>query len=303
MNPTLLSIVICTYNRDKYLQKCLEHLTKQSADTTSFEVLVVDNNSNDQTSKIAEEFKRTNQQLNFRYILEKEQGLSFSRNRGVNESQSDLISFIDDDAFADESYVANTIAYFQSHPEVDAIGGKVTPVYENGEPDWMSPYLLPLVAALDKGKIAKPFKGRQFPIGANMAFRKSVLENFQPFNTALGRKGEYLGSGEEKDLFFRLKANKHLAHYVPEVHVSHIIPDKRLDTNYIKRMAQGIGKSEALRIKSDPFVKILIKWIQEFLKIPATAILALLYSLNGKLAKAGMLIKFRYWLFSSFMSG
>jgi len=303
VNHLILSVVICTYNRDKYLQKCLNYLSAQSASKNLFEILVVNNNSTDQTEEICLHYQQVNPQIQFKYIIEPLQGLSFCRNHGIAESHGEIISYIDDDAFADVDYVSNLISYFQDHSKVDAVGGKVTPLYQSNQPEWMSSYLLPLVAALDMGDSAKPFKGWRFPIGTNMAFRRAVLVDSDPFHTGLGRKGSFLGSGEEKDLFYRLKKQNRTIHYVPNVQVQHSIPDVRTETDYIKRMAIGIGKSEALRIKKRPLHLVLGKWFLEFFKIGATAILAFSYTMQGKWPKASMLVKFRMWLFTGFLKG
>jgi glycosyltransferase involved in cell wall biosynthesis len=216
--PTL-SIIVCTYNREDYLVKCLQHLSRQSAKKDLYQVLVINNNSTDDTEKVCLNFKKTHSDIQFCHLIEKRQGLSFCRNRGLKESTGELISYIDDDAFADNDFTGNLIDYFQLNPEVSAIGGKVTPVYQGDPPAWMSRYLLPLVAALDKGKHSKPFRHMQFPIGANMGFRRSVLDEEEPFHTGLGRKGNYLGSGEEKDLFFILKKRNCQINNVPVLNV------------------------------------------------------------------------------------
>ncbi|GJM28679.1 MAG: glycosyl transferase family 2 [Cyclobacteriaceae bacterium] len=303
MSQPTLSIIVCTYNRDKYLVKCLEHLSNQSAHNDVFEIVVVNNNSTDDTDRVCSDFKKNHHEIQFHYVTEKQQGLSICRNRGLKVSAGLLVSYIDDDAFADSDYVKNLIRYFREHPEVDAIGGKVTPVYQGDPPDWMSRYLLPLVASLDKGEQSKPFGGVQFPIGANMAFRRSVFSEAEPFHTGLGRKGKFLGSGEEKDLFYRLKRRKCQIHYVSDVKVLHYIPESRLDPAYIKKMAQGIGQSEALRVHKTSFYTVAVKWLSEFFKIGATVILGLLFLLVGKWPKAKMLIKFRIWVFGSFIKG
>ena len=199
--------------------------------------------------------------------------------------------------------MTHLIQYFTQHPEVDAIGGKIHPDYQSQEPKWMSKYLLPLIAALDMGNSPKPFTGSKFPIGANMAFRREVFSTREPFRTNLGRKGDFLGSGEEKDFFIRLKKQGKTIHYVPTVQVKHYISDRRLEKAYIKRMAQGIGVSEAIRIQSGPFTEVLQKWISEFFKIGATLILAFVYAVRGQWSKGSMLIKFRLWLLSSFIKG
>ena len=301
MNQPILSIVICTYNRDTYLQKCLDHLSIQTAPKDVFEVLVINNNSSDQTEKICSDFSKNHQELQFRHLVEREQGLSYSRNLGVRQSKGEILSYIDDDAFADHKFVSNLIGYFHKHHDADAIGGKITPVYEGSAPRWMSKYLLPLVAALDMGNKPRVFKGRKFPIGANMAFRRRVFDQAGLFHTDLGRKGEFLGSGEEKEFFYRLKKQNMCIHYVPDIHVHHSIPDRRLQSDYIKKMAVGIGKSEALRLRQGSADQYIIGWVQEFLKIGATIILAIIYFLQGDLSKASMLFKFRLWFLGSFL--
>lgn len=303
MNKPKLSIIVCTYNRDKYLIKCLGRLSNQSAEKNLYEIIVINNNSDDDTEKVCLNFKQDHPELLYKYILEERQGLSYSRNRGIIESAGELISYIDDDAFADNAFAQNLIQYFEQNPAVGAIGGKVTPEYQEDPPSWMSRYLLPLVAALDKGNHPKPFRGMEFPIGANMAFRRLTLERVELFDTQLGRKGHFLGSGEEKDLFYRLKKKNCKIHYVPDVKVSHSIPKSRLKPEYIKRMAQGVGQSEAFRISKTSFTQIIGKWLMEFFKIGATLILGLLFLTTGQWEKASMLVKFRIWVFSSFIKG
>ncbi len=301
MNLPLLSIIVCTYNRDTYLRICLEHLNKLQLPTDQFEILVVDNNSTDNTAAVCEEFQQRQPQLDLSYLLETQQGLSYSRNLGLNKAKAPYISYLDDDAFANPDYAQNIIDYFEKNPQVDAIGGKITPIYEGTKPDWMSKYLLPLVAALDMGTEPVPFKGLKFPIGANMAFRQSALVGLKGFNTDLGRKGHFLGSGEEKDLFYRLQASNKIIHYVPNVHVNHSIPESRTQSEYIRRMATGVGKSEALRLQGAPVTSLIAKWLEEFFKIGATVILATYYTLILKWPKANMLVKFRWWVLTSFI--
>lgn len=301
MSKPRLSIIVCTYNRDKFLIKCLEHLSNQSAEKSLYEIIVINNNSNDDTENLCLNFRDDHPFLSFKYVLEKQQGLSYSRNRGIMESAGELISYIDDDAYADYDFAQNLMQYFHQNPEVGALGGKVTPEYQGDPPSWMSRYLLPLVAALDKGTKPKRFRGLEFPIGANMAFRHNTLTSVELFDTQLGRKGQFLGSGEEKDLFYRLKKKGCRIHYVPDVKVSHSIPQSRLTPEYIKRMAQGVGQSEAFRIRKTSFNQVLGKWLLEFFKIGATVILGVFFLITGQWEKAIMLVKFRIWVFSSFI--
>lgn len=289
-----ISVIVCTYNRERYIGKCLEHLHRQHADKKLYEVIIVDNNSTDQTPEICKAAVANYTETTFRYFFEPIQGHSQSRNRGIRESKGNIIAFLDDDAFTNPDYISNLNGFFFSHPEVIAIGGKIIPVYEGDPPAWMSKYLLPLVAAQDMGNRPKKFTGRKFPIGANMAFRKQAFKQYGFFNTDLGRKGSGLEGGDEKDVFDRLKQNNEMIFYVPNVVVEHIIPPKRVELSYIRGLGIGVGTSERKRIRESG--KIMNKIIEELYKSAGTGILALLYFLRGRFSAGVMIIKFRFWV-------
>lgn len=297
---SFLSIIVCTFNREKYIGRCLEHLVNQNADTSTFEVIVINNNSTDSSAQICSEI--VSQHAHFHYFLEKNQGLSYSRNRGIKESKGDILAFLDDDAFAQKDYVSNTIKFFKNHSEVQAIGGKIKPLYEGTPPKWMTSYLWPLVAAQDLGDRPKPFSGRKFPIGANMAFQKSIFERYGTFNLNLGRTGTKLEGGEEKDFFLRLKKDRISVFYVPNVEVNHIIPEKRVTKEYIKELAIGVGTSERKRIKEAGATVFFWKIVDELVKSFGTIILFIIYSLRGKFSAGIMLLKFRYWVVKGLMT-
>ncbi|MGJ3236007.1 glycosyltransferase [Marivirga sp.] len=292
----MISVIVCTYNRQEYLPYCLKYLANQSADNNNFEVLIIDNNSTDSTANIAKDFIKLNPQLVVKYFSEKNKGLTHARNRGIKEAKGEILSFIDDDAFVDYNFIKETKNYFDENQAVSAIGGKILPVYEVKEPKWMSKYLLTLVAALDMGNAPKKFKGRKFPIGANMAFRSKVFKEYGLFNTDLGRRGDVLEGGEEKELFLRLKKHKEIIHYVPKVKVDHIIPEKRLTMKYIKGLGIGVGSSEIKRLKRAGKTKWINKILSELIKITATILLFFIYLFKGRFSAASMLIKFRFWV-------
>ena len=164
-----LSIVVCTYNRERYIQQNLESFLNQTSNFSEFEVVIINNNSPDNTDEICTEFISNHPEVNWVYKIETNQGHTYARNRGIAESAGEFIAFIDDDAFVRKEYCQNIIQFFTQNDSVDAIGGLIIPVYESGaEPKWMTPYLLTLVAAQDYGKETKEFHPRKFPIGANM---------------------------------------------------------------------------------------------------------------------------------------
>jgi glycosyltransferase involved in cell wall biosynthesis len=279
----------------------LNHLKDQSAPKKDYEVLIIDNNSKDQTSKIAREFIQSDSDLNAYYFCEQNQGHTFARNRGIKEAKGSILSFIDDDAFVGHNFIKEIQFYFDRNEEVSAIGGKILPVYEKETPKWMSKYLLTLVSALDMGNSPKKFKGSKFPIGANMAFRAEVFEKYGLFNTDLGRRGTELEGGDEKEVFLRLKKENEEIHYAPKVKVDHIIPESRLTMDYIKGLGIGVGSSEKRRVINAGFGETISKFASESIKIAATFILFCFYFIQGKFAQANMLVKFRFWVLKGYL--
>ena len=297
-----LSIIVCTYNRDRYIGKTLDLLSDQSTNNSDYEVLVIDNNSTDKTTDICLDFIDKPEHTNFHYFLEKNQGHTYSRNRGIKESKAGYIAFLDDDAWVNRNYCEEIIKFFDGHEEVTAIGGKIIPEYESKEPVWMSRYLWPLVAGLDMGNQIREFKGTQYPIGANMAYRSNVFEKYGLFDIDLGRRGKGLEGGDEKDMIFRLKMGGERIFYVPSVSVRHIIPDSRTTRSYIKGQAVGVGVTEKKRLSGKGSGAAIKKSFSEFIKIGATTVLGLFYILTFRPAKGIMLIRFRTWVIQGYLS-
>ena len=298
----MISIIICTYNRQKFILKTLKCLQEQDFPASDFEIIIVNNNSSDNTKAICADFVSQSPGLQINYVEEYNQGLSYARNRGIKEAKGAIITFIDDDAFAVSGFLKSIHGFFSQNSSVLALGGKVKPEFETGKPSWMSPFLMPLVAALDMGENIKEFSGKSFPVGANMSFRSEVFERFGLFNNDLGRKGNNLLGSEEKDFFNRLKKATIKIIYLPEAEVTHIIPPSRITIDYIKRQAIGIGVSERLRVKSAGVFEELKKTADELFKVGATLLLSLYYTFTLQFSKAYMLIKFRFWVLKGFYS-
>lgn len=297
-----LSIIVCTYNRERYIEETLKLLSDQSIEKSGYEVLVIDNNSTDNTKSICEKFTKQSGHSNFHYFLETNQGHTFSRNRGIKEAKGQYLAFLDDDAWVENTYCEEIIKFFTRHPDVSALGGKIIPLYEGNEPVWMTKFLWPLVAGLDMGGEIKEFKRSKYPIGANMAFGASVFKDYGLFNVELGRRGKGLEGGDEKDIIYRLKRDHKKVVYVPSIVARHIIPDSRIQKSYIKGQAIGVGTSEKKRLMHDGFKKKMIKTMEELIKILATCMLALYYLFTFRPDKGIMLLRFRVWVIQGFLS-
>ena len=186
-NTLQISVVICTYNRDQFINKCLECLAQQTLSKECYEVILVDNNSTDSTASIAQSFIASHPQLNSRYVFETNKGLSFARNRGIAEAHSNIITYIDDDAEATPVFLEIILNFLKQHHDVVGVGGKVIPLYsESKEPKWMNKYLNGFVAKVDLGnKILLYDKKMKYPAGCNMTYRKEILQKAGGFNNKL----------------------------------------------------------------------------------------------------------------------
>jgi len=292
----MVSIVICTYNRQEYLPKCLGHLKAQNCDPKAYEIVLINNNSTDSTDAICNDFIAANSSLNVSYYIESNPGLSFARNRGINEAKGDIICFIDDDGFAIPEYV-NIISDYSKKMEFSnymAFGGKVIPCYNEGmSPKWISPYISGLVSEVDLGKKVKTF-AKKYPAGCNMIFRKEFFEKHGGFNTDLHTRGD------DKFIFLKLKESGNKILYIPELEVSHFIDDYRLEKSFIIRLSKIIGQSECIRLKNHKLISRLQKQIEYLVKLKIALGLGLLYLIKGQSLKAQYLVLVRWYVLKGY---
>lgn len=274
----------------------LQSVALQKCNPDDFELVLINNQSTDSTNLICEKFVAENPSLPIRYFIETKQGLSFARNRGLKEAKGNYFVFIDDDAFLCENYISELKCYLKNAPKELGFGGKILPFLECELPNWMSKYLESLMSVIDLGNETKLFKGAKYPVGANMGFSASVVTKIGVFNEELGRIGNSMLGGEEKDFFFRMKSAGIPIYYFSKMIVHHVIPAKRLTVEFIKKLALGIGESERLRTKKNGLNSYLYRWFLELYKWGGTFALFFIYLFKGSLSKGVMLIKFRYWI-------
>jgi glycosyltransferase involved in cell wall biosynthesis len=291
----MISIIICTYNRDKYIYKTLEFIAKNDYSYDRYEIILVNNNSADDTESECFRFRTDYTGINFRYFIEANQGLSFARNRGIIEAQGDLIVFLDDDSFVEWDYLKKLDHYCKEHPDMIAFGGKISPLFETGiVPAWLSTWSYSWVAAINMGDKVKLFKGNRYPIGANMGFKKEYFAKYGVFSTSLGRSKKNLIGGEEKDIFNRSSRKVNKIYYFPEIQVQHVIPESRTTKAYIKKLGKGVGISEKVRtleISEGTYFK---RIISEIIKWCASIFLFALYTVIFQPQKGTALVLFRW---------
>lgn len=292
----MISVIICTYNRDKYIYNVLKSIAQGSLGTNRYEIVLIDNNCTDRTRPEVERFCADFPDVTLNYYVETKQGLSHARNRGIRESKGDLLVYVDDDATVNPDYLATYSNWFEQHPETDAAGGPIIPHYETGaEPKWMTYFIKRLLTGyLYFGNKPGPFPGKNYPGGGNAAYRSSVFEKVGLYNVELGRNGNNLGGGEEKDIFDKMSRHGMQFTYLPDAILYHSIPGYKLEPDYFNRLTKGIGQSErarTLKIGRKSYRK---RLISEFKKWCATLVLWCFYLVTFRPQCGNMLIKFRH---------
>lgn len=256
MKVEAASVLICTYNRARLLRETLAALQAMipPADC-QVEIIVVDNNSTDNTQLvIAEATARSG--LPVIPVRESAQGKSFALNRGLAIARGDIVALTDDDVWPTADWLARIVADFRQR-DVTFVFGKVLPRWSRLPP----PELLTTpaqaiwgpLAIVDYGDEAADYlpesMGQRLPIGANLAFARDALVAIGGWRTDLGKVNNTLISGEDHEIFLRLRRHGlYTGYYDPAVAVRHFVPAARLTREYFRRWFFWSGKTQALML-------------------------------------------------------
>lgn len=252
----MITLIICTYNRAKTLNVTLEDLARVALPQNhAIELLVIDNNSSDNTAEVVSQFKQT-APFPVCYILETQQGLSHARNRGIREAGGEWILFTDDDVRIETDWLTALAAHLTEHT-IGAFGGRVLPVWPARLPRWVAtegPLLQHGVFLhYEPGQTSRELTAEDpEPFGCNMAFHASLFREHGAFRTDLGRIGGKLLAGEDSEMFSRLRAAGVPLYYVAEALVHHPVEERRLQIGYLIRWKYWAGYGEG---RTSPYQK------------------------------------------------
>lgn len=254
MHEIKISIVICTYNRVLSLQQALRSLVNQSLDRQLYEIIIVDNNSTDGTSKVVKKIQEKIHRPKIIFLREKNQGLGISRNNGIKHAKGKYIAFIDDDATCHSKYLELALNYFSSHlPKLFAVGGYIVPRYVSYKPDWFKDAYEEDYKG-GKERFLKP--GESFS-GSNMVFQKDILKKYFGFNEAIGMKGDIISTGEETHLFEKIwksEKGKDRFYYSPKLIIYHTVPAFKMKVTYRFKRAFAGGQALFFRVSEYSFL-------------------------------------------------
>jgi GT2 family glycosyltransferase len=232
-----VSVIIATFNRDKLLDECLNHLERQRF-IQGDEIIVVDNGSTDLTSSVIVAHQQS-ASIPIVGLSEPRPGKSFAVAAALAVARGDIVAFTDDDVNVDARWIEG-IRAAMSNDRVALVGGPVRPRWESAPPKWIE---LPRREGPGYGRLAAPLAlvdygdqehelGSRTLLGANLAVRRDVLQQVGGFATNLGKLRGTLRSGEDHDLCCRVQAAGYKAAYSPEISVRHFVPIERMRIRY-----------------------------------------------------------------------
>ncbi len=242
-----ITVILCTYNRCRTLPNTLSYVAaSQLPESVEWEVLVVDNNSSDQTRDVVEEFC-SRYPGRFRYASEPHPGKSFALNTGIREARGDVLAFVDDDVAVGPSWLHNLTASLRGG-EYAGAGGRILPAEAFTPPNWLAldgPYAMAHVfcAYFDLGH--KACELDRPPYGANMAFRKKMFEKYGLFRTDLGPSPnpEIPRPNEDTEFGRRLIAAGERLWYEPSAVIYHPAPENRIQKDYFLTWWFDLGRA------------------------------------------------------------
>jgi glycosyltransferase involved in cell wall biosynthesis len=243
MHPDI-SVVISTYNRSKMLAGTIDSLLGQEGGAT-FEVIVVDNNSTDDTAAVIDTFVKRSPLL--RYVFEPKQGVSHGRNAGIAAARSELLLFTDDDVTPDPRWVEHAKVLFEDKPDYGCIGGKVLPLWPSPPPSWLTREHWSPLALLDyETGMTLNSANRRCLITANMGIRRAVFEKIGYFVPRFQKTKGSTCSMEDRELQERYWNVGGRCWYDPSLVVYADIQPERLGKAYHRKWHFAHGRLYAL---------------------------------------------------------
>jgi len=251
-----ITVIVCSYNRCQILAKALESAARSVLpESVTWEVLVVDNNSSDQTRAVTEDFCHR-YPGRFRYLFEPNPGKSHALNSGVRASRGEILAFMDDDVTVEPTWLRNLTGALSDGRWAGA-GGRTLLAEAYSPPRWLAlngAYSLGgvLAAAFDLGP--ESLELDVAPYGANVAFRRTMFEKYGGFRTDLGPSPdrEIPRPNEDTEFGRRLmKAGEHLR-YEPSAIVYHPVPKERVQKEYFLAWWFDFGRAGIREIPRRP---------------------------------------------------
>ncbi len=252
MNNQGVSVIVCTYNGAERLTETIGHLAKQMVpNQISWEVILADNASTDNSIEIAKAEWEKHKQFPFLTVTEHRPGKLFALQQAISDANYEYIIICDDDNWLANDYVAKVYQTLSLNTEIAALGGFGLPAIMPGTslPDWFTQYQY-AYAVGPQAKSAGFLNPRKYLWGAGMATRRSVYLKMYEKNPSFLIDDAYLNilSSEDTEYCLRLSLKGYKLYYDDSLIYHHFLSAERLETTYQKKLLQGfINSDEILR--------------------------------------------------------
>ncbi len=236
-----VSVVVCTYSMDRYedFVEAVESVLHQSYEPV--EVILISDGNRTVYGRMQEDFGHLDRVII--HCNDENLGLSGSRNRALEFATGDVVALIDDDAVADEQWIAELVSVYDSTNAI-AVGGRSVADWVAGKPAFLPDEFFWLVGVTHRG-FAEPGEEVRNTFGTNISFRREILEDLGGFETSVGRKGEKNLQAHETEFCSRMRQeyNRGVI-YHPDAEVKHKVFEYRTDPVWLGKRAflQGYSK-------------------------------------------------------------
>ncbi len=181
MSRPFVSVLIDTYNHEKFIEQAITSVLEQNSSPSDFEILVVDDGSTDGTPELIKKFAPR-----VTYLPKKNGGQASAFNLGIPQCRGEIIAFLDGDDWWEPGKLAAVLTEFESHPEIGAVGHGIFEVDEKGiqlyanVPDSCYSCGLCTLDEAQRFLLLRSFLGT-----SRFAIRRAVLDRILPIPEAL----------------------------------------------------------------------------------------------------------------------
>ena len=226
------SVIITTFNRAQTLVKCLETLCNQNYPKEDYEILVINNNSVDDTEEVVLDYISKNKDTDIKYYFVPRSGQVYARQIGILAAKYEVLSFTDDDGLLVPDWLSEVAKVFKMSDEIVGVAGKIEIQWDKTPPEWVRNYEEQL-GKLDYGDKVKYEVGLYMNAG-NLHVKKDVLIKVGGFNPEM--VGKWLMGDGETGLWLRLKKRNMKIGWAPKALMYHCqIVDVNATLGDIKR--------------------------------------------------------------------
>ena len=244
-----ISVVVCCYNSAKLIEETIIHLGKQQTENISWEIILVDNASTDETADLSKQFlNKYCSEVSHQVVYEPKPGLSNARACGMGHAKYEFVLFVDDDNRLSSDYVQEAYQTMDSHSNIALMGGKGELDFEKTPPSWFSDYHSSFALGSQARNGEDELQNVDQVYGAGIVIRESVYQYLHELGfpeLLTGRKGGETISGEDNELSLALRMMGAEVWYNPNLQFKHYMTEGRLNWKYLQELFYGFGRAKA----------------------------------------------------------